>query len=91
MAAKDPEWAQLNLDLARLYAALGEKTTADSHFGKAVDFGERLLGLNNPKLAYTYKEYAKYLETTHRESQAEVLRAKAKEIEERRAKRKDGK
>lgn len=91
MAAKDPEWAQLNLDLARLYAALGEKTTADTHFNKAVDFGERLLGLNNPKLAYIYKQYAKYLDTTQRESQAEVLRAKAKEIEEQRAKRKEGK
>ncbi|MDP3509807.1 MAG: tetratricopeptide repeat protein [Candidatus Melainabacteria bacterium] len=91
MAAKDPEWAQLNLDLARLYAALSEKTTADSHFGKAVDFGEKLLGLNNPKLAYIYKEYAKYLDITHREGQAEVLRAKAKEIEERRAKLKGDK
>jgi tetratricopeptide (TPR) repeat protein len=91
MAAKDPEWSQLNLDLARLYAALGEKTTADSHFSKAVDFGEKLLGLKNPKLAYIYKEYAKYLEATHRESQAEVLKTKAKEIEDERAKRKEQK
>lgn len=91
MAAKDPEWAQLNLDLARLYAALGEKNTADSHFSKAVDFGEKLLGLKNPKLAYIYKEYAKYLDITHRESQAEVLRTKAKEIEDERAQQKGGK
>ncbi|MFA6209235.1 MAG: tetratricopeptide repeat protein [Candidatus Obscuribacterales bacterium] len=86
MAAKDPEWAQLNLDLARLYVALNDKPNADSHFSKAVDFGDRLLGKNHPKLAYIYKQYATYLDQTHRESQAEVLRVKAKEIEDERAK-----
>ena len=91
MPAKDPEWAQLNLDLARLHAALGEKSLADSHFGKAVDIGEKLLGSKHPKLAYIYRQYAKYLEQTHRESQAEVLRAKANEIDEYRTKQKVGK
>lgn len=91
MPAKDPEWAQLNLDLARLHAALGDKSLADSHFGKAVDLGEKLHGSKHPKLAYIYRQYAKYLEQTHRESQAEVLRAKAKEIDAYRAKLKEGK
>jgi tetratricopeptide (TPR) repeat protein len=91
MPAKDPEWAQLNLDLARLHAALVDKSLADSHFGKAVDLGEKLLGSKHPKLAYIYRQHAKYLEQTHRESQAEVLRTKAKEIEAYRAKLKEGK
>lgn len=91
MPAKDPEWAQLNLDLARLHAALGDKSLADSHFGKAVDLGEKLLGSKHPKLAYIFRQYAKYLEQTHRESQAEVLRAKANEIDEYRKKLEIGK
>lgn len=86
MVQKDPEWAQLNLDLGRLYAALGEKNNADSYFGKAVSSGEKLLGTKHPKLAYIYRQYAKYLDNTHRSSQAEILRSKAKEIEDGRAK-----
>jgi tetratricopeptide (TPR) repeat protein len=82
MAPKDPDWAMIYLDLARLYAGLNEESTAEKYFSDAITNARQTLGERHPRLAYIHLEYAKFLEKTDRKKEASDLRVQATEVTE---------
>jgi len=75
MAAKDPDWYSLYLDLAKMHAALKDAGKAENYFRDGLE-KVRTLGEKHPRTAYCAGEYAKFLETNNRQSEADALRKK---------------
>lgn len=86
MAAKDPEWFAMYVDLGLLYAALKETETAEKYFVDAMTGIKRELGEKHPRVAYFALEYASFLDANDRAQEAGDLRALAESIKALRSK-----
>ncbi len=80
MAAKDPEWYSLYLDLAKLHAGLNESNVAEKYFTDSLAVVKRQLSEDHPRYARVALEYSKFLDKKNRSAEAAELRAAAERI-----------
>lgn len=80
MAAKDPEWYSLYLDLAKLHAGLNETNVAEKYFTDSLVVVKRQLSEDHPRYARVALEYSKFLDKNNRSAEAAELRAAAERI-----------